>query len=346
MPCYDERADIKACVESVLAQDVPDGGFEVIVADGMSDDGTRGLLRVMQRQDARLRVIDNEARTAPHGMNSGIREAVGEYIAIIGAHSRYAPDYLVSCLSVALRTGADNVGGAPMAKGIKRTQRAIAASHHSRFSVGPARWHNTDYEGPTDTVFGGFYKREVFDQIGLFDEDLIRNQDDELNRRLTKNGGLIWQSPDIKSWYTPRSSLRGLFRQYRQYGYWKVRVIQKHRLPSSWRHVVPAVFVVCITTGSALALMCGLLKLLGHTLPTPIPALVYVSLAAASASYVALDLAASIATAATHGWELAPTLAVVFPCYHLSYGAGFISGINDFCLRGRAATTRMVAVTR
>jgi len=102
-------------------------------------------------------------------------------------------------------------------------------------------------------VFGGFYRRQVFDRIGLFDEELVRNQDDELNLRLTRSGGRIWQSPKVKSWYSPRNSMSALFRQYTQYGYWKVRVIQKHKLPASWRHLVPGAFVgtlaLLLTTG-------------------------------------------------------------------------------------------------
>src|SRR5581483_2093532 len=122
-------------------------------------------------------------------------------------------------------TGADNVGGAMTAVGESFLQKAIAMAHHSAFSVGGARWHNAAYEGRADTVFGGFYQRSVFERIGLFDETLVRNQDDEFNLRLRRAGGQIWHSPRIRSWYHPRASLRALFRQYLQYGYWKVGLI-------------------------------------------------------------------------------------------------------------------------
>ena len=176
-------------------------------------------------------------------MNAGICQARGQYVAIMGAHDRYASDYVKSGLEVLSETRADNVGGSMISVGQSRLQKLIAIAHHSPFAVGGARWHDVNYEGPADTVFGGFYRRKIFDRIGFFDEELIRNQDDELNLRLTRAGGTIWHSPRIKSWYTPRGSLKDLFRQYAQYGYWKVRVIQKHKLPAFRRHLVPGCFV-------------------------------------------------------------------------------------------------------
>jgi glycosyltransferase involved in cell wall biosynthesis len=246
VPCRNEKDHIEICIRSILAQEHQYGEFELIVADGMSDDGTRDILFRLSLQDGRLRVIDNPARTTPCGMNAGIRDAKGKYIAIMGAHNRYAPDYLRRSVEVLQETGASNVGGAMICDARSRLQRAIATAHHSAFSVGGARWHDVNYEGPTDTVFGGVYRREVFDRIGLFDEELVRNQDDEFNLRLARAGGKIWQSPQIKSWYTPRGSLRTLFQQYIQYGYWKVRVIQKHKLPASIRHLIPGLFLLLL----------------------------------------------------------------------------------------------------
>src|SRR5262249_16672962 len=116
----------------------------------------------------------------------------------------------------------------------------------SSFSTGGTRGHNKTYEGETDTIYLGCWPREVFHRIGLFDEELVRNQDDEFNLRLTRNGGKIWQSVRIKSWYYPPESLGSLFQQQIQYGYWKVRVIQKHKIPASIRHLVPACFLLSL----------------------------------------------------------------------------------------------------
>jgi len=321
-------------VHSLLAQISPPGGFEVIIVDGRSNDGTRDVLRRLAAQDARLRVVDNPAGITPCGMNCGIRAARGRWIAILGSHNRYAPDYLVRCLEVAQATGVDNVGGAMFCEGESLVQKAIAAAHHSPFAVGGAKWHNPNYEGLTDTVFGGFYKREIFEKIGLFDEELVRNQDDELNLRLTRAGGRIWHAPTIKSWYKPRGSLSALFRQYAQYGYWKMRVIQKHKLPASWRHLVPGAFVC--TLGSLL-----LLSTFGLIFSAFVPSRLWVAPAALLvlllSLYVISVLLASVVTAAKTEWKLLPHLPLIFPCYHIGYGSGFVQGIWDFVIRRRGS---------
>jgi glycosyltransferase involved in cell wall biosynthesis len=331
IPCRNERERIAQCLHSVLEQEDVPGGFEVIIADGMSDDGTREALDGLCRIDKRLIVIDNRDRITACGMNAGIRKARGEYVAIMGAHNHYAHDYLRSCLEVARETGADNVGGSMFCVGTSWLQQAIAIAHHSRFSVGGARWHDVEYEGPADTVFGGFYRREVFDRLGLLDETLVRNQDDEFNLRLTRAAGRIWHSPRIRSWYYPRASLAAVFRQYLQYGYWKVAVIQKHRIPASVRHLVPGSFV-----GALIALpFFGLAWS---------PALkVWLAM---TGGYLFCTATASMMTAAKAGWRYLPVLPLVFGCYHFGYGIGFIKGITDFLILHRVPSDRFRALTR
>lgn len=331
IPCRNERRHIEACVRSVLGQQAVPGEFEVIVIDGMSDDGTREILGRLAREDARLRVIDNPARATAPGMNLGIQHARGKFVAIMGAHNQYAPDYLAASLKVSRATGADNVGGSMVCRGETWVQQAVAAAHHSPFSVGGARWHNVAYEGPADTVFGGFYRREIFERIGPFDESLLRNQDDELNLRLALAGGKIWHSPAIRSSYCPRSSLSALFRQYLQYGYWKVPVMTKHHRPASLRHIVPGAFVLSLA---------GLpLAALFH------PPLIFLWLALLGA-YSLANLGASIVTAARRGWRLLPVLPLVFACYHFGYGIGFVRGVCGFLILRRAPALSFSRLTR
>jgi glycosyltransferase involved in cell wall biosynthesis len=330
VPCRNEADHIATCVRSILAQAPPPGDFEVIIADGMSDDGTREILDGFSTVNERLTVIDNPERITSHGLNKAIAVARGRYIAVMGAHARYATDYLRTSLEVSHATEADNVGGSMTCHGKSNLQKAIAIAHHSPFSVGGARWHETSYEGPADTVFGGFYRREVFDRIGMFDETLVRNQDDELNLRLTKAGGKIWQSHRIKSWYHPRDSLAALFRQYMQYGYWKVRVVQKHGKPASIRHLVPAAFVVSLIVLPLLSIF--------H------PAAYWIWLFVIGL-YVGCNLFASLATSRRR-WACLPRLPVVFACYHFGYGVGFLCGLLDFALRRHGSVKTFTTMTR
>jgi succinoglycan biosynthesis protein ExoA len=331
IPCRNERSCIEACVRSVLAQESVRGGFEVIVADGMSDDGTREVLAKLAGEDKRLRLIDNPARTTALGMNTGIRHACGQFIAIMGAHNEYAPDYLSASLKVSRDTGADNVGGSMVCRGKSRLQRAIAAAHHSPFSAGGARWHDVAYEGPADTVFGGFYRRSVFDRIGFFDESLLRNQDDELNLRLSLAGGKIWHSPAIRSSYCPRASLTALFRQYLQYGYWKVAVMKKHRRPAALRHLVPGLFVLTLILLPLLGLFFAPLFFLWLVL---------------FGIYAMANFGASVLTAARTEWDLLPLLPFVFGCYHFGYGIGFLRGVIAMLILGRAPSATFTQLTR
>jgi glycosyltransferase involved in cell wall biosynthesis len=315
----------------MLSQEAPVGGFEIIVADGMSDDGTRDILERIRNEDSRLRIIDNPEQTTPYGMNAGVTAARGRYIAIAGAHNRYASDYLRESVAVLEETGADNVGGAMVYEAHTPVQKAMSAAHHSPFSAGGARWHNPAYEGPADTVFGGVYRRQVFETIGLFDIEMTRNQDDEFNLRLTRANGKIWQSPKIKSWYYPRKTLRALFQQCVQYGYWKVRVIQKHKLPASVRHLIPGCFVLCF----ALLALAGLVW--------PAAGIAWLAL---TGTYAACSAVASIAVGRRKGWDVFLLMPAVFAAYHFGYGVGFLLGVRDFVVLRRAPGTFSRRITR
>jgi succinoglycan biosynthesis protein ExoA len=331
IPCRNEKDHIEACVRSLLEQEEPPGGFEIIIADGMSDDGTTAILQRLREQAPLLRVVDNLGQLTPCGMNLGIHAARGRYIAIMGAHNRYANDYLRQSVEVLEETGADNVGGSMFCEAERGWQHAIAAAHHSPFSVGGARWHNPEYEGPANTVFGGVYRREVFERIGLFDETLVRNQDDEFNLRLLRAGGMIWQSPRIRSWYKPRAGLADLFHQYRQYGYWKVRVIQKHKMPASIRHLVPGCFVLSMVVLPLVSFWW-------------LPAL-WIWLAEVTV-YSAVNAVVSSIAAASRGWKLFLLLPMVFASVHFGYGWGFLRGIIDFVVFRRPPTRVYSDLTR
>jgi len=315
VPCYNEEQHIKAFLDSALAQEGLSGPVEVIVSDGMSTDATRQILRQIAEQDSRLVIVDNPQRTVSFGLNLALKLARGAVIARMDVHSEYAPDYLHECIAALERTGADNVGGPALTKSIDYWQRANATAYHSRFSVGGAKFHDPNYEGFVDTVtYGCWYKSRLF-EIGMFDEALVRNQDDELNLRIVRQGGKIWQSPKIRSWYSPRASLVSLFRQYFQYGYWKVRVIQKHRAIASLRHVVPAGTLVFVLALSAVGIWWR-------------PA--WHVVAGGVVMYLGLSVIASVRAALRGGsWSVLPVLPLVFATYHLAYATGFLRGMVD-----------------
>jgi glycosyltransferase involved in cell wall biosynthesis len=352
IPCRNEVQSIEQCLGSILQQGVPQGGFEVVVADGMSDDGTRQVLNELAAGEARVRIIDNPGRIVSAGLNAAIRAARGKIIIRMDAHTEYASDYLVRCVETLQETGADNVGGPWVAKGKGYMSCAIAAAFQSPFAVGGARGHNPNYEGEVDTVYLGCWRKETFEKFGYFDEELVRNQDDEHNLRIIRGGGNIHQSPKIKSWYRPRGSLASLFKQYMQYGYWKVRVIQKHKLPASIRHLVPGAFVLALLLLFLLSLACEVFSLLLHG-PGPVKSFVYFTgqLSAFSflllcSAYLLAVFVASVRTASKTEWKLLPVLPLVFCCYHFGYGYGFLSGVWDFVILRRGASVSFTKLTR
>ncbi|HVB59171.1 MAG TPA: glycosyltransferase family 2 protein [Candidatus Acidoferrales bacterium] len=318
--CCNESKHVRAFVDSLLAQDLAAFDWEIIIADGASTDGTRRVLREYARRDSRITVIDNPARIVSSGLNAAIRAARGEIILRMDAHTEYAPDYVRACVEALEKTAADNVGGPARTRAEGLLPRAIQAAYHSRFSTGGARFHDDNYSGYVDTVPYGCWRKETLLKLGLFDEELVRNQDDEFNLRLTRAGGKIWQSSDIVSWYRPRATLSALFRQYFQYGFWKVRVIRKHKIPGSWRHLIPAAF---IAANFALLLATAVAAILGDGTPAQ---KFLIAWAALLALYVAALLAASCFSARRFGWRLLPYLPAAFATFHCSYGLGFLAG--------------------
>jgi len=312
VPCRNELRFLPGFLQNLKSQEGLEGRrWEVLIAEGMSDDGSRELLDDWADREPGFRIVENPGRIVPTGLNRLLRLARGEVIIRLDVHASYAPDYLASCLRVLEETGADNVGGAYRPRGEGRTQRAVAAAFPSRFAVGGARSHFQDYEGPVETVFLGCWKRSKLMELGLFDEKLVRNQDDELNLRLVRSGGRIWQSASIRVDYYPRSTLRGLFRQYFEYGYWKVSVIRKHRIPTSARHLVPGMLAAGLILPLPLLPFFGTLRIL------------WMGLVGAYAAFLALG---SLRIAAKAGWGLLHILPVILACFHLGYGLGFLRG--------------------
>lgn len=317
MPIRNEADFIERSLEAVLMQDYPRDCFEVLIADGMSTDQTRTIVEATaaQHPDISVRIIDNPRQIVPTGFNAALAHARGEIIVRVDGHTIIEPNYIRECVAALDRSDADNVGGKMDAVGTTPFGRAVALATSSPFGVGDARFHYSNREEPVDTVYMGAWRRKVFERLGGFDEELVRNQDDEFNYRIRRAGGKVILSPRIRSKYFNRSAPRALWRQYYQYGFYKVRVLQKHPAQMRPRQFVPPLFVLSVVVGAVLASFSNLLRRLWT---------------AGLAAYGLANLAASIKLARAHGWEHLKRLPLVFFILHFSYGLGFLAGLVHF----------------
>ena len=312
-PMYNEADHIEHVVADIAAQDF-DGELEFIVADGGSTDGSADLLvRAAERHGLEVHVIHNPDRWVSQGLNACIRAASGELVVRIDCHSRYPRNYVRNCVQAAAETGADNVGGVATPQGRTPTQRAVACAMDSAFGgIGWSR-HTGGERVEVDTVPFGAFRREAFSKVGLFDESLVRNQDDEFNLRLRLAGGRIVRDPAITLEYTPRGTFRSLFRQYYEYGRWKVPVMLKHRRVVSMRSLAPVALVASFLALTALSIVTH------HAV-----AVLLVELALYSAGAVAFGVGALRSRA--ENWRLLPRVVAAFPTIHVAYGLGMAAG--------------------
>jgi len=313
LPVRNEAAAIGACLDAVLAQDYAKERFEILVADGQSDDGCPAVVREYARRDPRVRLLDNPGRIVPTGMNVAIRAARGEVIARVDGHTLIERDYLRTGVEALRRTGAENVGGLIRPVGGGVFADAVAGVMCSRLGIG-ATFHFAETEQDADTVYMGMWPRAAFARFGLFDEELVRNQDDELNYRIRKNGGRVRLVPEMRSSYKNRGTPRRLARQFYEYGLWKVRVLQKHPPQMSQRHFVPPAFVVWVV---ATLLLVPFVSMAG-------PAL---AIGAGLYLLVILAVAARGSRGDPRRWLAA---AAAFVIIHLSWGSGFLVGLLRF----------------
>jgi glycosyltransferase involved in cell wall biosynthesis len=326
IPCRNEVMCIGTCLKAIHANTFPKDHVEVIVVDGMSDDGTRGV--VSQFPFAAL--VDNPDRTTPQALNRGIEVAHGQYIIRVDAHCEVYPDYVDRCVQL-LQTipNVGCVGGVFENVHSGGSGEIISMALSSPFGVGNARYRLNPKEGPVDTVPFGAFPKAVFSEVGLFDEDLVRNQDDEFNFRLRKAGYVVWLSPLIRVKYHVRTSLVRMARQFSQYGFWKVYVNRKHHAVTTVRQLAPPAFVVALLAGAAFSLLS------------------FHMLAAWLALIAVYILTASIfaLTKTRHPVKVAKLVGCFF-VLHFSYGIGYIQGLWRFVILRRKPGALHRALTR
>ncbi len=318
IPCRNEKKFIAECLDSVIAQDYPQERLEILVVDGRSEDGTLGVVKEYSTKYLFIRALDNPQRIVSSAMNTGIREARGEVIVRMDAHSVYERNYVSNCVRHLSESGVDNVGGLFVTLPADDTSisNAIAYALSHPFGVGNSYFRIGSSEPRlVDTVPFGCYKREVFERIGFFDEDLIRNQDDEFNHRLIKNGGKVLLVPEIVSYYHARDSLAKLFRMYYQYGYFKPLAVRKLGSVLTWRQLMPSLLIVGVIASFVLSFIFK---------PFKWPLFLVLSL------YLAANLGFSFYIAAEKGLKYILTLPFAFLTLHAGYGIGYLKGMWDF----------------
>ena len=332
VPCRNERRHIAACLDSILANEYPSDSLEILVVDGASDDGTRDLLEEYARNNGIIRWLDNPARTAPAALNIGIRNSHGDIVMRMDAHCRYPDDYIASLVNWLEVSGADNVGGAwrTLPGSDTSVARAIAAAMSHPFGVGNAKFRlGTTVPQWVDTVPFGCYRRSVFDRVGLFDEELVRNQDDEFNQRLIQSGGRILLVPDAKIDYYARDSIKNVVRMYYQYGFFKPLAIRKLGRVGTVRQAVPGGLV------ASLAILLAL---------SPWVLLSRAAFVILSIVYDAAVVISSLHAGRRYGASVCAWLLFVFPAIHFSYGIGSILGLVRFFLRSAPGPKDVSAV--
>jgi len=243
MPVRNEEQYLRSSVEAVLAQEYP-GVVDVWISVAPSIDATSSVVDELVDQHENVFRVENPAGITPAGLNVAIAASSGDVIVRVDGHVRLCDGYIQQAVQTLIDTGAANVGGRQLAVGSTRFGKAVAAVMMSPVGSGGATYRSGGESGPTDTVFLGVFQRSAGDQVGWFDESLIRNQDYELNIRLRNAGGMVWFDPRLVVEYEPRSSLRGLSRQYFDYGRFKAQVLQMHSSSIRMRQLIPPVAMI------------------------------------------------------------------------------------------------------
>lgn len=317
IPCYNEQSTIRLLLTALREQTFPRAEMEIVVADGMSSDGTRDAITAFQKDfpDLNVRVVDNTLRSIPSAVNRAIESSRGDIIVRLDAHSKPYPDYVANCVSAIEAGQGDNVGGVweihPGADTWIAKSIAVAASHP--LGVGDALYRHATQAAEVDTVPFGSFKRSLIERVGLFDESLLTNEDYEFNARIRKAGGKIWLDPSIRSVYYARSTLLELARQYWRYGFWKWRMLRRYPDTLRWRQALPPLFVLSLLV---LALISAFIPVVGIVLIAELA--IYFSIFLLAGFDKAVRLANPY---------LIIGLPLTIPVMHITWGAGFLWSI-------------------
>ncbi|MBK7230516.1 MAG: glycosyltransferase family 2 protein [Ignavibacteriales bacterium] len=278
---------------------------EIYFIDGGSTDNTVQIIQNFIKKNSNIKLLINPNRFVPFALNLGIKSSKGDPIIRLDAHTIYSIDYCEKILEVFNETNADIVGGPMIKSGESFFQKTVAYCSSTSLGIGNSKIHQVNYDGPSDHVYLGAWKRNLFNDIGYFDENLLRNQDDEFHYRAKSMGKKIFLSSRIKSQYFPRKNLKKLFSQFFQYGLFKPLVLQKVKSEFKFRHIIPSIFVLYVL----------LLPLWYNSLLLSSMLFVYFLLVTIFAESSHLSLYSKI------------LCFVVYPTIHVAYGLGFLFGL-------------------
>lgn len=331
IPCRNEEGYIQECIEAIYHATLPENlAMHVFVVDGMSDDDTRAIVQKLTETYSTLHLVDNTAKVTPFAFNIGIHQIPADYIQIIGARQIISSEYISKCFEI-LQSDPSIwcVGGRLINQFNNSASRIIAMAMDTSFGMGLGNFRILEKSGYTDTVTSPMYPYWVFEKIGFFDEQLVRNQDDDFNFRVKKEGGKIWFEHSIFLKYVVRGSYSGLFRQFFQYGYWKVFVNKKHEAITTFRQLIPPLFVLFI--------MCLPLSILSGGI------MFYFSMVSVC-MYILLALYFGVKKAS----KLNEFFGIVktFPILHFSYGLGYLLGILHFIVLGKKPSGKQKRLSR
>jgi len=320
IPARNEENTITRCLNNIISNGYPQDKLEIIVVNGGSTDNTVSVLHEYNKKHRGIKVLENPQKVTPAAFNIGIKYARGSLIAIIGAHNYISKSYLLTAAKYLQENNVDCVGGIgtciPADK--KLITKAISSAINSRFGVGNSFRTNCPKEVVSaDTVASPVYKREVLKKIGLFDEELLRGQDAELNARLRKNGGRILLVPEVVSYYYARDSLPKLWKMYFQYGYFRALIVKKIKSVFTYRQLIPAAFIASLVISAILTIAYKPFLWLFLFI---------------SGSYIIANLVFSVKISLKKDLKYSFALPLVFATLHFSYGIGYLKGLWDFII--------------
>lgn len=335
VPCRNERLFIEETIRAIYACTLPDNySCSVFIVDGMSDDGTRNEIERLQLEFDSLHLIDNSKKLTPYAFNLGIHACPADFYQIVGARHVLSKNYLQSCIEIIEKDPSVwCVGGKIINEFINPTGEIISIAMSTAFGMGLGNFRTLEKSGYTDTVTSPMYPAWVFDKIGYFDEELIRNQDDDFNFRVSQAGGKIFYESSISLKYYVRGTYSGLWRQFFQYGYWKVFVNQKHQTVTTYRQLIPPAFTAYLSLLVLSTILFPSIRWIGSW-PFWLYLLLGLYFSFKSISFELKD------------WIKAIKIWITFPLLHISYGLGYLKGMNDFLLFKRKPSDKQKRLSR